>query len=674
MGDGMKKYLVAILALFASLTAAAQVPSFHYLTGASEPPIFTCSVSVNNGMVAVSSTPKYYQCSNVTGSYAWNAIGGGGTVGSGTAGQIAVYPSNGITVQGATAIPNGITAFTQALGDSSSLVANTAWVKSLSAVNAVQASIYGAVFDTRFFNDGSTTNTANTLTSATLACTTADVGKLALVVNATTHVYPFGTGLVTVTGCTSSTIATLSATASQTTTGTLNWAIGTDDTTSLTNAVAAAWGNNRAVALPCGATIISGRPFVWTTQNILSQTYGIAGCSGTNQTMFFLHPQVTSAIQTGGTVFYSPPTSAAAIGWNPAGFFYNRAIADFMITSFDGYLPFASGSVHILDPQDNVYNVAAFSIYQTGASFCDTIDAQTGETKISRFNVQHTNCAGVYMGGQGLNTISDSIFAYMIGGPAVNCTVSSQCSLINDYFTVLSSATFGCPHGACNIAVSLNSNLNIIGGVYSINSATQIIDTTAGGTLSTVNITDAVFSGNSSPRSMWLADNKVFGNVARTTLDAKVDGPGNLRDLGGNTMGAVTTAVNFSADGHSLNGACTGVATASQTLGLFGTGANVTAATCTSTTIGTGVVSPGARTLQNLIVHATTGGVGASSGVFTVLVNGSPSTLTCTIGTATSCEDVTHTVSTANGDLISLQFTTQATETLAGVQTIVEWN
>lgn len=539
---------------------------------------------------------------------------------------------------------------------------------------AAYAGNYGAVFDTRFFNDGSTTNTVNTLTSPTLACTAADVGKLALVVNPSTHAYPFGTGLVTVTGCTSSTVATLSTTASQTTSGTLNWAIGTDDTAALTAAVTAAWGNNRAVSLPCGATIITGRPFVWTTQKILSQTYGLQGCAGTNQSMFFLHPQVTSTMLTGGgTVFYSPPTAAGAIGWNPNGFFYNRAIANFILTSFDGNLPITSGSIHILDPQDNVFNVAVFDLYETGAGACYGLVAQTGETKIDRYNFQHSNCWGAYIGGQGLNTISNSILAYL-SAPAINCTGSSQCTLINDYVTV-NTAAGGCPVGNCNIAVGQNSILNIYSGVYSINTGMRIIDTATGATATTINIDGAQFTGNTSTEIMNLGDAAVTANIKNSAFDVQVaTGSGNLRDLGGNTMKGIATTINFSADGHSLVGACTGVATASQTLGLFGTGANVTATTCTSTTLGSGVVSPGARTLQNLIVHAATGGVGASSGVVTVLVNGSTTALTCTLGTATSCEDVTHSVTTANGDLVSLQFTTQGSETLAGVKAVVEWN
>lgn len=149
-----------------------------------------------------------------------------------------------------------------------------------------------------------------------------------------------------------------------------------------------------------------------------------------------------------------------------------------------------------------------------------------------------------------------------------------------------------------------------------------------------------------------------------------------INSLGGNTFlngPSMSLAGPFIADGHSLKGACTGVATASQTLGLYGTGSNVTVATCTSTTIGLGVPLQGARTLQALTVTATAAGTNASSGVVTVLKNGVATTITCTIGTGTSCTDGTHSAAFADGDLASIQFTTQAADTLAGVKAFVEW-
>jgi hypothetical protein len=119
-----------------------------------------------------------------------------------------------------------------------------------------------------------------------------------------------------------------------------------------------------------------------------------------------------------------------------------------------------------------------------------------------------------------------------------------------------------------------------------------------------------------------------------------------------------------------LQGACTGTATSSSTLGLYSLG-ELAATTCTSTVVNIGQVMNRAGTLVNLQATAGTGGVNASSGVFTVLKNGSGTTLICTMGTATSCSDIIHTVAFGAGDVISIQFTTQAAETLAGVKASV---
>jgi hypothetical protein len=150
------------------------------------------------------------------------------------------------------------------------------------------------------------------------------------------------------------------------------------------------------------------------------------------------------------------------------------------------------------------------------------------------------------------------------------------------------------------------------------------------------------------------------------------DEGGNTWINGGTNKSSMTGT--FVADGHSLKGICTGVGTAASTLGLYGTGPNVTASTCTSTTIGTGVPMDGARVLTFLFVSATAAGTNASSGVVTVLKNGGATAMTCTIGTGTSCVDDQHQVAVADGDLISLQFTTQGADTLAGVKAIVDWS
>jgi hypothetical protein len=152
-------------------------------------------------------------------------------------------------------------------------------------------------------------------------------------------------------------------------------------------------------------------------------------------------------------------------------------------------------------------------------------------------------------------------------------------------------------------------------------------------------------------------------------------------DLGGNafTVGAGSLSPNCGlanvcsglGNGNNVYGICTGVGTASSTLGLYGTGPNVTLTTCTSTTIGGGTVQNKAGKLLGLSVTATAAGVNASSGVVTVLINGAASTMTCTIGTGTTCRDIAHNPTVNIGDRVSIQFTTQAADTLAGIKASV---
>lgn len=148
--------------------------------------------------------------------------------------------------------------------------------------------------------------------------------------------------------------------------------------------------------------------------------------------------------------------------------------------------------------------------------------------------------------------------------------------------------------------------------------------------------------------------------------------------LGGTANVNLTGSIGSFTPYQSVRGSCTGVATAASTLGLYGTGPNETLTTCTSAAIGSGIVmdhpctvGSGFTCLSILQVTATAAGTNASSGVVTVLKNGVATTITCTIGTGTSCFDGTHFVSFVAGDLISIQFTTQAADTLAGIKALV---
>jgi len=131
----------------------------------------------------------------------------------------------------------------------------------------------------------------------------------------------------------------------------------------------------------------------------------------------------------------------------------------------------------------------------------------------------------------------------------------------------------------------------------------------------------------------------------------------------------VTGLVDSGQNPETLIGSSTGVCTASSTLFLYNLGQN-TARTCTATSESQWFIAPHAGILSGLTVSATAAGTNASSGVVTVRKNAANQSMTCTVGTATSCSDVTtsHEVSVAQGDAISIQVTTQAADTLAGVQ------
>ena len=197
------------------------------------------------------------------------------------------------------------------------------------------------------------------------------------------------------------------------------------------------------------------------------------------------------------------------------------------------------------------------------------------------------------------------------------------------------------------------------------------------------NNSNTFFATVSDSGTVYASSNNItIGSGARLTY-ADTSSTLSFYDLGGNKLifgGSVSGngpgALNWygKGNGDTFHAVCTGTATSSSTLGLFGSGPNETLTTCTSTTIGSGLVMQNAGKLINLIVTATHAGVNASSGVVTVLKNGATQTMTCTIGTGTTCSDAVHQVSYVTGDLISIQFTTQTAEVLAGVNATIVAN
>lgn len=202
--------------------------------------------------------------------------------------------------------------------------------------------------------------------------------------------------------------------------------------------------------------------------------------------------------------------------------------------------------------------------------------------------------------------------------------------------------------------VSNSGTLYLSGGQIdtSGNSAGQAFQNLSGGK---AYIANTSFKGGSAGWDIF--------NLAGATL---IDQGGNVPVQGRPIAQAGSTWSGVGA----LRGSCSGVATASSTLGLFGLGQNA-ALTCTSIVVNLGRVMDRAGTAYDVIASATAGGVNASSGVVTVLKNNVAQTITCTIGTGTTCADSAHTFTFVPGDVISVQFTTQAADTLAGVSATV---
>jgi hypothetical protein len=135
-----------------------------------------------------------------------------------------------------------------------------------------------------------------------------------------------------------------------------------------------------------------------------------------------------------------------------------------------------------------------------------------------------------------------------------------------------------------------------------------------------------------------------------------------------NSDGTATCTTDAGSSPQSIHLGCAGPATPSATVYM-----SDALGPCSGTpSNGYGQLMTGSGFLSNLTVRCNATGVNASSGVFTVKDQPSggsaaATTLTVTYGTTaagTFIQDTTHTPAYAAGDLISVVFTTQASETL----------
>lgn len=536
-------------------------------------------------------------------------------------------------------------------GSSSSFGAATVFVNS-----------YGAVGDGRVILDATWNSGSPLITCPNNDCnfTSADNGKACFGTAGTQLQVALGTLTVV-----SAQSANCTSASSNTTTGRFVW--GTDSSAAFVNATAALY------AVPgCGSLRFGGgrylfKPGIGSTN--MPASCGIGSDFAGEQSGLMIRGEGVSS------TFLTPLPTTDFSGCSSAGCFWNSATVqgtyyeDFTIDGVSQ--PFVSGvptNLFTVPGAGGLKSVNLLNWMTTGGGCSPWAIQFGGATFGYAFATLGFGCGVVNALGQNI------LFTSAFGGQGLNVGGGSNNSVIDIQGTWGSSTNNG--------SAAINA-----GGIYSgYNTQIQTLGSGIAGvatfTGGQAHLHDCIGIGTNGDSSTAIgllfngtgtidAQNcKIFGGSSGSLKSASA-GNGTFLDLGNNTF--AQTLANFSGTytGPSvIKAACTGTATSSSTLGLYGTGPNVTATTCTSTTVGSGIVMQKAGTLVELIASASHAGVNASSGVVTVLKNGVPTSMTCTIGTGTSCTSGT-TVSYAAGDLISLNFTTQGTEVLAGVQATI---
>jgi hypothetical protein len=225
-GAGFKVYGGNSTTLYASFTGATaiQFPGLASASGES------CLQVDGSGYV-----------SNTGAACGSGAGGVSGTVNAGSAGQIAYYPGNGTAVSGE----------------------STVTVRDIITANTpvIDVRFYGAAGDERAGADGVVAAGATQMSSATLACSAADAGKILTINNAGA-----GGGMLvaSVTSCASATAVNFTPAASSAIASGARWAVGSDNTAAIQAAITAALGD-------CGATVFFPHGIYMVNGNLRAQ-------------------------------------------------------------------------------------------------------------------------------------------------------------------------------------------------------------------------------------------------------------------------------------------------------------------------------------------------------------------------------------------------------------------
>jgi hypothetical protein len=414
------------------------------------------------------------------------------------------------------------------------------------------------------------------------------------------------------------------------------------------------------------------------SSNINVTTNNNCGASGLNAASVTNKYRVTGA-GPGETVIYMKPGWVATTNVEGAVMFfgtpnvqYGPDLDNFAIDG-GGFPTITSDSNTSLIPcftLSSVHDVVLANIGMNGSgNAINAIAATQGSCDLTNVNVFSAEFYAV-SAQSWINIVNGQFFNQ--GGIGI---VGSSRLTTSNTFVAAGASSYGAVGFFGNNASWNDVNGNYSGtsgtgtnGIYCTGHSGNTI-TLTGTTITTQNSATVALGG-----CILAASNSTFTASGSQWLNETAS-TGIFKDAGGNTYSGTSLPTIASSDGFVESGGPAGTirisaqlsgasaCTASQTLFLFPYG-QTASSTCASavpvTQIG-GFVASRAGTLQNLWFSATAGGDAGDK--VTVYQNGSASIVTCTYATATTCSDVTHTISVAKGDLIGFAITTGVTDT-----------
>lgn len=476
----------------------------------------------------------------------------------------AALSSGAISVGGSYTIQFDGTEFVLASGGGSLSLPTTLSAQGAFQVTTVAcgsvSNCYQVAGDARFTADCATTNLSPTVTSATAAFTSADVGKLLFCINRTNGVAVQRGAVLSVQSATS---LTSSANSTATVTG-ATLELGTDDAPNFHSAYTAAIAANKGISLPCGIFLLdSDNPvFDNSTGTNYSENYSLSGCTqgGTNGTIFILGPDLLD--KTGDLVVKQIVLSPDG----PFPLWTHGSSFDVSNLQITGLSYLSSSNYNVIEAV-RARNVKIYDTNSNNASACNAIGAGftsasfPGEQNYDRLNIQTTNgglighnCNAVVVqesalpsAAQGDNVISNSVIAY-ISGFGVQCLTNGSgfaCDLNNDYMLNVgsSSGTFTDMFQCGN-----SSTCNVNGGYYGLSSpATQPFADFSTDATSTINLDKVTISQggvtsfvfNATGGSIKIRDSILNGLTAADVFSTNVSET--FFNEGGNKLSALPT-------------------------------------------------------------------------------------------------------------------------------------